>query len=88
MKFLRTQWRVSEDCIVEDQEELVTCEVVAERLGVHVATVREWVREDKLPAYRLGERFVRLDWGAVLVHLATSSPAPAGSETARDGRQR
>ena len=34
--------------------ELVTVQEAAERLRVHVETVRRWVREGKLPAKKIG----------------------------------
>lgn len=50
-------------------EELLTLREAADRLGVHVTTLRSWVREGKLPAYRLGRRFTRVSWAAVLDRL-------------------
>ena len=45
---------------------LVATDVEARRLGVHVSTVRGWIRDGRVPAYRLGKRFTRIDWNAVL----------------------
>lgn len=49
--------------------ELITLREAAKRLGVHIATLRTWVREGRLPAYRLGARFTRISWPAVLAAL-------------------
>jgi len=51
-------------------KDLLTCEEVACRLGVHVSTVRAWIRDGRVPAYRLGQRFTRIDWNAVLAALS------------------
>lgn len=45
---------------------LLTLEQAAQRLGIHVTTIRAWVRGGRIPAFRLGRRFVRVDWEAVL----------------------
>jgi excisionase family DNA binding protein len=37
-------------------EEMLTLADVAERLRVHIDTVRRWVRDGELPAYQLGAR--------------------------------
>jgi excisionase family DNA binding protein len=37
-------------------EEMLTLTDVAERLHVHIDTVRRWVRDGELPAYQLGAR--------------------------------
>ena len=49
--------------------QILTIAQVADRLGVHVSTVRAWVRDQKIPSYRVGERFVRLDWAQVVETL-------------------
>jgi excisionase family DNA binding protein len=46
--------------------ELLSLNEAAERLGINVATMRIWVREGRIPAYRLGQRFTRVDWVALL----------------------
>ena len=38
-------------------EKLYTCEEVAERYGVRVTTVWDWVREQKLPAIQIGRSY-------------------------------
>jgi excisionase family DNA binding protein len=59
--------------------ELLTLEQAAERLGIHVCTLRAWVREGRVPAYRLGRRFVRVDWVTLLAALqAASEDLPEG----------
>ena len=39
-----------------DNEEIMTCDEVAEFLRVHVSSVRRWSRCGKLRAYKLGGR--------------------------------
>lgn len=51
-------------------DRLLTFDETAARLGVHVATLRAWVREGRVPAYRLGRRFARLNWAEVLRALS------------------
>ena len=41
-------------------ERLLTTAEVAERLGVHPVTVRNWVRSGELPSLRLGHRIRRV----------------------------
>ena len=53
--------------------DLITCETVAKRLGVHISTVRAWIRAGKVPAYRLGQRFTRLRWSEVLGSLGRTA---------------
>ena len=36
------------------QQELVTTKEAAERLGVHITTMRRWCREDKIPNKKIG----------------------------------
>lgn len=38
-------------------ENFYTCEQVAERYGVKIATVWEWIREKKLPAIQIGRSY-------------------------------
>ena len=38
-------------------EKLYTCEEVAERYSVKVATVWDWIREQKLPAIQIGRSY-------------------------------
>lgn len=42
--------------------DLVSCSEAAERLGVHVSTIRAWVRTGRVPALRTGQRFIRVSW--------------------------
>ncbi|MBF0662571.1 MULTISPECIES: helix-turn-helix domain-containing protein [unclassified Rhodococcus (in: high G+C Gram-positive bacteria)] len=39
------------------EETLLSVEQVAERLGLHVRTVRNYVRDGKLPAVRIGKQY-------------------------------
>lgn len=61
-------------------EELITLSEAARRLGVHVRTVRAWVAAEKVPAYRQGQRFTRVNWAAVL--CALERPAQPANSTA------
>ncbi|MGW4534774.1 helix-turn-helix domain-containing protein [Nocardia sp. NPDC004340] len=60
-------------------DRLYSVEEVAERLGLHVRTVRGYVREGKLPATRIGKqyRITRADLEAF-----TGLPAPEGGSPA------
>ncbi|MGW2664680.1 helix-turn-helix domain-containing protein [Nocardia tengchongensis] len=61
-------------------DRLYSVEEVAERLGLHVRTVRGYVRDGKLPATRIGKqyRITRADLEAF-----TGLPAPEGRSVAR-----
>ena len=50
-------------------QELLTLSQAASRLGIHIATMRAWFRDGRVPAYRLGQRFTRVSWPAVLASL-------------------
>jgi excisionase family DNA binding protein len=56
-------------------QELLSQQQAAVRLGIHVTTFRGWVREGRIPAYRVGQRFTRVDWNEVLAAIATSAPS-------------
>ena len=47
-------------------QELITLQEAANRLELHVSTLRGWVREGRIRSYRLGKRFARVDWDEVL----------------------
>ena len=66
-------------------ERLITCEEAAQRLGIHVATIRGWIRGGKIPAYRLGQRFTRLSWAELMGALG--GEADARGEAGRRSRQ-
>ena len=51
-------------------KQLIKIEEAAGRLDVHVTTIRAWIRAGRLPAYRLGQRFTRVDWEEVLAALS------------------
>lgn len=59
------------------QNELITLEEAADRLGLHVTTLRRWTREGVVPAYRMGRRFVRVDWETLLRTLSRESTGAA-----------
>ncbi len=61
--------------------ELLRCDEVAKRLGIHISTIRAWVREGRIPAYRLGGRFTRVAWEEVLGALAENA---AGRSVTRE----
>jgi excisionase family DNA binding protein len=65
-------------------EELLTCEEAAARLGIHVGTIRSWIREGHIPAYRLGQRFTRVRWDEVLDALSETG----GGEQRQEGPAR
>lgn len=58
-------------------QELLPLTVASSRLGVHVNTLRMWVRNGTVPAYRVGQRFTRVDWNELLqaIQLA-QTPSP------------
>jgi excisionase family DNA binding protein len=41
-------------------ERLITPSQAAKLLGVHISTVRRWITQGKLPAYRVGGRGIRI----------------------------
>jgi excisionase family DNA binding protein len=45
-------------------ERLLSAREVGERLGIKPRTVSLWVRQGRLPAYRVG-RYLRFDWDEV-----------------------
>jgi excisionase family DNA binding protein len=51
-----------------------TPDEVAGLLRVHVSTVREWIRSDRLFAYRLSERISRIPLASVMEFLGESQP--------------
>ena len=56
-------------------EHMLTLQDAAERLGVDVKTTRRWIARGVLPAYRLGDRVIRLkaeDVDAMLVPVTAT----------------
>lgn len=47
-------------------QELLTLSDAAHRLGIHVTTLRAWIRSGKIPALKCGRKFIRVDWEAIL----------------------
>nr|WP_167476167.1 helix-turn-helix domain-containing protein [Nocardia arthritidis] len=45
---------------------LVSVTHAAETIGVSTRTLRRWIDDDKVPAYRVGERSIRVDLDEVL----------------------
>jgi len=62
-------------------QQLYSAEEVAQRLGLHVRTVRNYVRDRRLKAVRIGKqyRIAREDLEA-MVGLPVTSPSEAGTE--------
>lgn len=56
-------------------KQLLSLIEASSRLGIHVATLRSWIREGKVPAYRLGQRFTRVSWDEVLSALDQAKAA-------------
>ena len=53
---------------------MLTVNQVAEKLQVHQATVRGWIREGKLETIRFGGRNVRVEEKALETFLNASQP--------------
>lgn len=53
-----------------NDDHLLTTAQAAKLLGVHAVTVRRWINEGRLPAYRVGEKAVRIRHDD-LAHLLT-----------------
>lgn len=53
----------------------LTLEQIAEELQIHIETVRNWVREKKLPAYKVGRvyRVKREDFEKFLENRRTTN---------------
>lgn len=47
-------------------DQLVPIAQAAQLLAVHTSTIRRWIREGKLPAYRVGDKGVRVRYGDVM----------------------
>lgn len=50
---------------------------VAQRLGVHVATVRKLARQKKLDSFRVGTKLLRFTPAAVDAYIARQSAPPS-----------
>lgn len=67
--------------------ELIKLDEAAGRLGVHVTTIRAWIRAGRLPAYRLGQRFTRVAWAEVLTALSEQRHLERqGTSAGKEGR--
>ena len=51
------------------QEKLLKLEEAASRLGIHISTIRAWVRTGRIPSLRVGAKYVRIEWQAVLAAI-------------------
>lgn len=52
--------------LMKTSKRLLSIATAAHDLGVHPQTMRLWIREGRLPAYRVGKRFVRVDWDELI----------------------
>lgn len=60
----------------------------AGRLKISVTTLRTWVREGRVPSYRLGQRFTRVSWAELLEALSKgASGGTQGSDDTREDSQ-
>lgn len=62
------------------QSQLVPLRAIADMLGVHHKTVRKWIAEGRVPAYRVAGHTLRLDPDEVrkaLLRQVTSTVRPA-----------
>jgi excisionase family DNA binding protein len=58
---------------------LLSIEQVAEQLGMHVRTIRNWIHEGRLPATRVGRRY-RIESGDLDALLGRTARAPVPRE--------
>jgi len=67
---------------VMDQDEFVTVSEAAKALRVSVPTIKRWLKDGRIPAYRLGPRYIRIrraDLTGVLTPMREEvSPMPEG----------
>jgi excisionase family DNA binding protein len=64
----------------QNPDQLLTASQAASLLAVHISTVRRWIKQGKLPAYRVGDKGVRVrsvDVTLLLTPLA-SGPEKGG----------
>ena len=52
---------------------LITTNRIAKCLGVKTETIRRWVRERRIPAYRIGKKTLRFDLHEVRAELKRQS---------------
>lgn len=69
-------------------QELITLTDAAVRLGVHISTIRAWVREGRVPSYRVGQRFTRVDWTELMRSIAKRRAPVSGAEAERSDAAR
>ena len=70
--------------IVKDDADLLSIDQVAERLGLHVRTVRRYVRHGRLRAVRIGKQY-RVAREALDALTGRETPAPAPLATTAPG---
>lgn len=59
---------------------LITVEAAADYLGIGVRSVRRYIAEGKLPAYRVGDKLIRVDQADVDAQIR---PVPAARAAVR-----
>ena len=64
-------------------QELIPLTDASVRLGIHVTTLRAWVRNGAVPAYRVGRRYIRVDWNELLAAIQLSQQGAPTVERAR-----
>jgi excisionase family DNA binding protein len=65
----------------EPSDRLLSASQAAHLLNVHISTIRRWIANGKLPAYRIGDKGVRVRYEDV-IRLIT----PLGSRSEQGGR--
>src|SRR5947209_3029004 len=63
-------------------DQLLSVTQAARSLGVHISTIRRWIKQGKLPAYRVGDKGVRVRSGdlALLLTPLTQLEEKGGHE--------
>ena len=61
------------------KKSLITANEVAERLGIRCQTVYLWIRQKRIPFYRVG-RLVKFDEAEVLAHFKAETKKDDSSE--------
>lgn len=61
-------------------DQLLTVTQLARLLAVHASTVRRWITNGKLPAYRVDEKGIRLRWSDVISVIQFADNGQANGE--------
>ena len=59
---------------LSERKPFYTVVEVAKMLDVHPSTIREWIRDEKLFAFRFSERVVRIPLGSLMQMFGESQP--------------